>query len=346
MQNIPTYMNNLFSANITVARVVAILRLPLAPCITRSNSYSKSECSPAHAAINIASCTTPNRSIRSPFALQLQRGGIAVVSGRVGCGKSTLLQIIAGECDISASSSSIVSGRTLFVPQEPQLFKGSIRDNICLGRPCDEARLNRAIYDACLTEDLSALDDGLQSDVGSRGSSLSGGQRARVSISRVLYHVEENDILVLDDVFAALDEQTFKQVVQRIFVATSIPESVTVILTCARGLNCSRTLRSICICDGAVTLQPSPLSIFDGSTMDGNSLSPRLSSSKVPSSSWPVVQDNSLKTLLEELERDSQLPEHTMPRSLISSTAAQATGHIIQDSENLTQLVDWSNLAV
>ena len=129
MQNIPTYMNNLFSANITVARVVAVLMLPLAPCVSRHPVSSPSSASSTLPAISISSCTTPSRSFRLPFALQLPRGCSAIVSGRVGCGKSTLLNIIAGECDIGARATCAVAGRTLLVrcPLPPLHFCNILR---------------------------------------------------------------------------------------------------------------------------------------------------------------------------------------------------------------------------
>lgn len=339
-------MNNLFSANITVSRVVAILQLPLAPCITRHHRASLPAFSSAQLAIDIVSCTTPNRSLRVPFALQLQRGCSAIVCGRVGCGKSTLLHIIAGECDIATSSCISVFGRVLFVPQEPQLFKGSIKDNICLGQDCDEARLHRAIYDVCLAEDLGTFEFGLQTDVGSKGCSLSGGQRARVSLARVLYHVADNDVLVLDDVFAALDEQTFKQIVKRMFSASSIPESVAVVLTCARGLSFPRPLCSICVCDGTVSLQSTPQTTVDDSNTASCLPSLPLSSLHSPVSCRTEADSTTLKSLLEQLQRDSQLPEHSLAQNCGSSSAAEASRQLIPGSEKSTQLVDWSNLAV
>ena len=229
------------------------------------------------------------------------------------------------------------------------MFRGSIRHNICLGAVCDEAKLQRAVWVACLAEDLKTLEHGLQTDVGAKGSNLSGGQKARVSIARVLYHVADNDVLLLDDVFAALDEQTFKLLVQRMFTSASIPVSVTVVLTCARGLVCPQPLRSVSICDGTVTLHSSSQSVFEGSPVAASLPSPRLTSLCNPSSPWPELgfssqPDHGLKQLLEQLELDSQLPQHTLSRDAGSGGAAD--GRLLQDTDRLTQLVDWSNLAV
>jgi ABC-type bacteriocin/lantibiotic exporter with double-glycine peptidase domain len=343
MQNIPTYMNNLFSANVTVARVAAILHLPLAPCITRNTFQPSSPSASIASVVDIAACTTPNRLFQRPFALQLQRGCNAVVVGRVGCGKSTLLQIVAGECDIGTSSSCQVTSRTLYVPQEPQLFKGSIRENICLGEVYDETKLQHALWASCLVEDIEALEHGLQSDVGTKGSNLSGGQRARVSIARVLYHVKEDDVLLLDDVFAALDEQTFKHLVKRMFTSSSIPESVTVVLTCARGLICHRPLRSIRILDSAITMLPSSQLVFEGSPLSHQS--PR-HTSQLSSSLLPGAACNNLKALLDQLECDSRLPEHTLSRSPVGSDSKETGAALVREEGAVTRLVDWRNLAV
>ena len=283
-----------------------------------------------------------NELVETLAGLLLQRGCNAVVSGRVGCGKSTLLQIIAGECDLSTSSCCMVSGRTLYVPQDPQLFKGSIKDNICLGKTCDEAKLQHVLWVSCLVEDVEALEHGLRTDVGSKGSSLSGGQRARVSIARVLYHVAEDDVLLLDDVFAALDEQTFKHVLNRMFGSSSIPESVTVIMTCARGLNCHQPFRPINITDGAVTMLSSSHFIFEGSSPTSPQ-SPH-QSSQFSTASLPGSADINLEVLLEELSRHSKLPEHTLPQ--IDRSSGGTGEALAPNGAKLTQLVDWTNLAV
>jgi hypothetical protein len=157
--------------------------------------------------------------------------------------------------------------------------------------------------------------------------------------------VSEHDILLLDDVFAALDEQTFSRLVNRMFVASSIPDSVTVILTCARGFTCPRPLHSILIRDGTILMQSVAQSTFEGLPSSPSAQSPRLCSLLYPSLSEEAGPN--LKLLLELLGRESsQLPDHTHNEQFDSCISTDFSAGSVQDGGKLTQLVDWTNLAV
>jgi ABC-type multidrug transport system fused ATPase/permease subunit len=106
------------------------------------------------------------------------------------------------------------------VPQDPFLFSVSLRENIAWGgeddpKQPDEARLQRAIQLACLEGDLHALAQGLDTIVGARGITLSGGQRQRSALARAFYR--RFCILLLDDVMAAVDHKTERQLIQNIY---------------------------------------------------------------------------------------------------------------------------------
>ena len=99
------------------------------------------------------------------------------------------------------------------VPQRPQLFSGTLADNLRLANPdAPEARLNWALHVACLDGDH--LPDGLETRIGERGTTLSGGQLQRAALARAL--VMAPSVLVLDESLSQLDADTAATVRERL----------------------------------------------------------------------------------------------------------------------------------
>ena len=84
----------------------------------------------------------------------------------------------------------------------------TIRDNILFGQPMDEEKYVRTIELCELERDLEILPSGDLSEIGEKGINLSGGQKARISLARAVYH--DADIILMDDVISALDAHVKK----------------------------------------------------------------------------------------------------------------------------------------
>jgi ABC-type multidrug transport system fused ATPase/permease subunit len=84
-----------------------------------------------------------------------------------------------------------------------QHISNDYQNNIIFGAPYDKERYQKVIYQCCLERDLTLLGAGDQTEVGEKGITLSGGQKARVTLARAIY--SQAQILLLDDVFAALE---------------------------------------------------------------------------------------------------------------------------------------------
>ncbi|XP_077460374.1 ATP-binding cassette sub-family C member 10 isoform X2 [Stigmatopora argus] len=139
--------------------------------------------------------------------LNIRKGSLTVVIGKVGCGKSSFLAAISGE--LSRHSGVVyVADREhglALATQEPWIQHASVRDNILFGKHYD-ASFYRAVVEACaLTDDLSILPDGDHTEVGENGVTLSGGQKARLALARAVYM--DKDVYLLDDPLAAVDAQ-------------------------------------------------------------------------------------------------------------------------------------------
>ncbi|XP_059490449.1 probable multidrug resistance-associated protein lethal(2)03659 [Neocloeon triangulifer] len=132
----------------------------------------------------------------------MKSGQLLAVIGPVGSGKTSLIHAILQELPLTSGSLS-VSGTVSYAAQEPWLFAGSVRQNIIFGQAWDPKRYKTVVRVCALEKDFSQLPYGDETVVGERGVSLSGGQRARVSLARAVY--KEADIYLLDDPLSAVD---------------------------------------------------------------------------------------------------------------------------------------------
>jgi ATP-binding cassette subfamily B protein len=154
----------------------------------------------------------------SEVTLRVPRGSFTVVTGRIGAGKTTLLRVLLGllPCDageirwngavVEDAATFFVPPRCAYVPQIPRLFSDSLRANILLGLTDDDAEMGAAVRAAVLEDDVSQLDRGLDTLVGSRGVRLSGGQVQRATAARAF--IRKTELLVVDDLSSALDVDT------------------------------------------------------------------------------------------------------------------------------------------
>lgn len=157
--------------------------------------------------ISEASCSWNQDSFTDTFTLRnvtlnLYKGEILAITGPVGSGKSSLLTAILGEIPAREGTISYF-GKVSYVPQIPWIFSGTVRENILFGLPFNEEKFQQIVNICGLTEDLAAFSNGDLTEIGQRGASLSGGQKARVGLARAVY--SDADIYLLDDPLSAVD---------------------------------------------------------------------------------------------------------------------------------------------
>ncbi|KAK4233232.1 P-loop containing nucleoside triphosphate hydrolase protein [Achaetomium macrosporum] len=155
-------------------------------------------------------------SILEGVSIGVRYGSVVIVSGPVGSGKSALLRVMLGEIRPTQGSIQLASRRLAYCAQKPWLPNGSIKQAI---RGMDEQGdvhwYQRVIEACCLGYDFDLLPDGDNTQIGSGGVNLSGGQRQRVALARALFR--RCDVILLDDVFSALDGDTEARVFRNLF---------------------------------------------------------------------------------------------------------------------------------
>ncbi|KAL1843116.1 hypothetical protein VTJ49DRAFT_3063 [Mycothermus thermophilus] len=175
------------------------------------------------------------------LSLEIKTGQFAAIVGPSGCGKTTIIsllerfytpdggRIICNGLDISNLCLDTYRKDISLVAQEPNLFDGSIRENILLGvdpEVTTEEQLHQACRDAEIHDFIISLPDGYDTQVGSRGVALSGGQKQRLAIARAL--IRNPRLLLLDEATSNLDTDT-ERAVQAVFEKTKKNRTMVVV---------------------------------------------------------------------------------------------------------------------
>jgi len=163
--------------------------------------------------------------------LAVPAGATVALVGATGAGKSTIFKLLAGFYDPTAGEVRIdgidlrtldidsFRGRLGYLPQEPYLFAGTIRDNIAYGRPqSTDAEIEAAAHAVGAHEGIRALPDGYLHVVGERGGALSAGLRQLVCLARA--YLVDPAIVLLDEATAKLDLATEARVMAAIRTVT------------------------------------------------------------------------------------------------------------------------------
>lgn len=159
--------------------------------------------------------------------LTIHPGSFIGIAGPIGAGKSTLFRLInreyeigqeeifIGGHDIRAYTFSSLHEAIVTVEQAPFLFSKSIADNVRFGRPeATQTDVERVSEFADLHETVLDFPAQYATEIGERGVTLSGGQKQRVALARAF--LVDRSILLLDDIFSALDTSTEKKIFQKL----------------------------------------------------------------------------------------------------------------------------------
>ncbi|RPH50726.1 MAG: ABC transporter ATP-binding protein [Desulfobacteraceae bacterium] len=163
----------------------------------------------------------------SAINIRVEKGQILGIAGPPGSGKTTLLSLIPRLYDVSAGrilmngtdiraiTLSDIRSMISFMPQEPFLFDGTIRDNITLGNSSiKDAGLEDVIEKASLSGTIKNFPAGLDTIVGEKGIILSGGQKQRIALARSL--LSSSPVLILDDPVSQVDSETGAAIIKNI----------------------------------------------------------------------------------------------------------------------------------
>jgi ATP-binding cassette subfamily B multidrug efflux pump len=159
--------------------------------------------------------------------IEIKQGSVLGIVGPPGSGKSTLLSLIPRIYDVDGGSITLdgfdirkiqisrLRSMISYMPQEPFLFAGTIRENITFeSQKTNESKLIQAVERANLWDTLTTFPNGFETIVGEKGIVLSGGQKQRVGLARML--LTDAPVMILDDPISQVDLKTGEGIVNTI----------------------------------------------------------------------------------------------------------------------------------
>jgi len=181
-----------------------------------------------------------DRKVIDNINFEIEPGQTIALVGKVGSGKSWLVNLIPrlvdpsdgviklDGCDLRKFSIEDLRQNIGYVPQEPVLFSDTVRNNILFGREnISESLIEWAIDISQLKKEIETFPDGFDTPIGTRGMSISGGQKQRLALARAL--VGKPKILILDDCTSALDSRTEEALWERLHQV--LPEMTSIVIT-------------------------------------------------------------------------------------------------------------------
>lgn len=163
--------------------------------------------------------------------LQLVRGRRYALVGPSGAGKTTLLRVLAGLDRPDAGSLALdggdsaqagdvaerLRGLATLIPQQAEMFDGSLAENLALGATIEPARMTAALHTSCADTLVEGLEGGLAARVTEGGANWSGGQRQRLALARGVLAAEGSALVLLDEPTSSLDPESERRVYERLF---------------------------------------------------------------------------------------------------------------------------------
>lgn len=165
-----------------------------------------------------------------PVTLEIHKGELIAIVGPVGCGKSSLAAALAGEMTHVDGEVHRSDKKIAYHCQISWIQNASVRENIIFGQPYDEARYLSIVSACALDRDIrDEFPAGHETELGERGITISGGQKARIQLARTLYR--QLTTILLDDPLSAVDAHTATQVFDNVICGELLQNSTRILIT-------------------------------------------------------------------------------------------------------------------
>ena len=250
-----------------------------------------------------------------PLDLSFPLGQLSVIIGTVGSGKTTLIQSLLGEttllegkiympddhanreiCPVDPITG--LSDTVAYCAQSAWLVGASIKDNIVFGSAWDKKRYNAVVQACALKKDFEIFDLGDETEVGEKGTTCSGGQKARIALARALYSPART--ILLDDVLSAVDAQTARHLHVHCLLGPLMKNRTVIMVTHQVNLVAPSSAYVVSLQDGQVVAAGTPSELVASGDLELSE--EEIERSDTPTSSTLADSDEPVDIIEENLD--------------------------------------------
>lgn len=168
----------------------------------------------------------PDREILHGVDMRFPRGSFTAIVGESGCGKSTLAAILTGRSrqyggsvtiggvELADVSESSLMRSITYIGHQSYLFRGTVRENLCMGRPDAGDDALWEVLERVNLSDFLQSERGLDTPLTEMGGNLSGGQRQRLALARALLH--DSPVYIFDEATSNIDVESENDIMAQI----------------------------------------------------------------------------------------------------------------------------------
>ncbi|PNP51658.1 hypothetical protein FNYG_15884 [Fusarium nygamai] len=303
---LPAAISSVTEASVAVSRLLAFLTADelQTDAVIREEAVT----APGEESVSIRNATFKWSTHEAGTALDdinlsAYKGELCCLVGRVGAGKSSILHALLGD-QYKITGTVTLRGSVAYVAQQPWVLNATVRDNITFGKQWDPEFYVETVKACALVDDLAQLPNGDQTVVGDKGITLSGGQKARLTLARAVY--ARADIYLLDDCLSAVDQHVGRHLIEEVFGRRGLLKDRTRILATNSTPVLFEANNIVLIQDGKVSQQGT----YDQLRANGGDTASLIGEVNIPSQTATESTTTSSLSATEGITHRQQEPGH------------------------------------